>query len=216
MLVQLWMSRPPIAIRPDASIAVAATQMDRRHVRRLLVTQDGTAGARLLGIVSAGDVARAFPPDVNPHSVVAADLRLGRTVRDVMTSHPATVAPTTPIEEAARILRARKVGALPVVHGEHAVGVITESDVFRAFIEILGVETPSVRITFDTSEGEDAFALVVELAAAYAMRVTSLLSLRHDGRSMAVVRLTGAHGARFVDAVARSGHRLVSVLVTPV
>jgi acetoin utilization protein AcuB len=215
MLVSLWMSRPPITIRPDASIGEAAVAMDRRHIRRLLVTVDGTPAGRLIGIVSAGDVGRAFPRDVNPHSVVVADVKLTRTVREVMTARPTTVTPTTPIEEAAALLRTRKVGALPVVHGDHAVGILTESDVFRAFVEMLGVEGPSVRVTFDVAGGEDVFALVVQLARAHQMRVASVLTATHEGRPMAVVRLAGAHAERFVDAVARSGHRLVSVLVTP-
>lgn len=215
MLVSLWMTRPPICIRPEASITEAAVVMDRRRVRRLLVTADGTPAGRLLGIVSAGDVARGFPPDVNPHSVVVEDLKLARTVKKVMTARVTTVAPATPIEEAARLLRGRKVGAVPVVHGEHAVGILTESDVFRAFVEMVAADGPGARITFDTTAGEDVFALVTDLGRAHGMRIEFLLSFLHDGRRMAVVRLAGAHAERFVDAVARSGHRLVSVLVTP-
>jgi acetoin utilization protein AcuB len=209
------MTQPPVAIRPDASIAQAAVVMDRRRIRRLLVTTDGTAAGRLLGIVSAGDVARSFPPDVNPHSVVVEDLQLARTVKDVMTTRLATVTPTTAIEEAAQLLRTRKVGALPVVRGDHAVGIVTESDVFRAFVEMVGVDGPSVRVTFDATAGEDVFGLVGELARTHGMRIACVLTLLHEGRRLAVVRLVGAHAERFVDAVARSGHRLVSVLVTP-
>jgi acetoin utilization protein AcuB len=209
------MTRPPITIRPEASIGDAAVVMDRRRIRRLLVTADGTAAGRLIGIVSAGDVARGFPPDVNPHSVVVEDLKLTRTVKEVMTARLATVGPTTPVEEAAALLRARKVGALPVVRDGRAIGILTESDVFRAFVEMLGVDGPSVRVTFDVAGGEDVFALVAQLAPTYRMRVASVLTVAHEGRPMAVVRLAGAHAERFVDAIARSGHRLVSVLVTP-
>jgi len=215
VLVSLWMSRPPITIRPEASISDAAVVMDRRRIRRLLVTADGTPAGRLIGIVSSGDVARGFPPDVNPHSVVVEELHLTRTVQEVMTARPTTITAATPIEEAARLLRARKVGALPVVHEGRAIGIVTESDVFRAFVEILAVDGPGLRVTFDVGADEDVFALVAGLAGRHDVRVVSVLGVAHEGRPMALVRLTGAHAERFVDAVARAGRRLVSVLVTP-
>jgi acetoin utilization protein AcuB len=111
-------------------------------------------------------------------------------------------------------MNVRKIGGLPVVSHGRLVGVITESDIFRAFLEISGVHEPGVRVMFDSREDEDVVALVVELAEQRGMRVASVLSMRHDRGRLAVVRLLGGDGERFIDDVLRSGHRLVSVIRT--
>lgn len=67
---------------------------------------------------------------------------------------------------------------------------------------------------FDSREGEDVVGLVVALAERRGMRVASVLGMRHDRGRLAVVRLLGGDGERFVDDVMRSGHRLVSVIRT--
>jgi CBS domain-containing protein len=66
MIVDMWMTGEPTTIGPKTTVAEAAVLMARGHVRRLLVVAPSVAEPRLVGIVSAGDVARAFPADVNP------------------------------------------------------------------------------------------------------------------------------------------------------
>jgi acetoin utilization protein AcuB len=211
MLVSLWMTRDPESISPETSISEASHRMARRHVRRLTVTRPGDGGPHLVGIVSARDVARAYPPDVNPFSAVPLDRALDRPVAEIMTRSPLTTSPSAPIEDVARLLRDRKIGALPVVMGTRVVGIITESDVFRAFLEVTGAHERSVRVTFDVAPGEDVFGEVATLAARHHMEVMSLLSMRHEDRRLAVVRLAGARADAFVDDVWRAGHRVLSV-----
>ncbi len=201
------MTPDPITIEPTASIATAARLMARRRVRRLPVV----VGARLVGIVSELDVARAFPSDVNPFSAVVEPKPGDRTVHDAMTTHPVTVEPGTSIDEAAAVLRDRRIGAVPVVAGARLVGILTESDVFRAFTELLGLGPRTVAVTFDVSDGEDVLAIVQSLAARHRVRVASVLSFEHDGRRYAVARLAGDGTRRVVDDVWQSGHRVVAV-----
>lgn len=201
------MTPDPITIEPTASIAAAARLMARRRIRRLPVVD----GARLVGIVSELDVARAFPSDVNPFSAVIEPKPGDRTVHDAMTAHPVTVEPGTPIDEAAAVLRDRRIGAVPVVAGTRLVGILTESDVFRAFTELLGLGPRTVAVTFDVSDGEDVLAIVQSLAARHRVHVASVLSFEHDGRRYAVARLAGDATGRVVDDVWQSGHRVVAV-----
>jgi acetoin utilization protein AcuB len=201
------MTPDPVTVGPSASIATAARLMARRRIRRLPVVD----GERLVGIVSELDVARAFPPDVNPFSAVVEPKPGDRTVGSVMTAHPVTVEPSTPIDEAAAVLRERRIGAVPVAVGPRLAGILTESDVFRAFTELLGVGPGSVSVTFDASDGEDVLAVVQSLAAQHRLRIASVLSFEHGGRRYAVARLRGHAGQRFVDDVWRSGHRVVAV-----
>lgn len=208
MHVELWMTADPLTIAPGESVAVAGQTMSRRKVRRLPVVD----GGRLVGIVSELDVARAFPPDVNPFSATLESSPEDRKVGDIMTPEPLTAAPHTPVDEAAHVMADRRIGALPVVLNGRLVGIITESDVFRAFVELVGVRGRGARVTFDVSANEDVLSTVAPMAATYGLRVASLLTLHHDGKRLAVVRVAGSRSAGFIDAVWKSGHRVVSVV----
>jgi acetoin utilization protein AcuB len=207
MHAALWMTSDPLTIEPTASVAAAAIAMSRRGIRRLPVVD----GGRLVGIVTNLDVARTLPPDVNPFSAVVRARPGDPVVGQVMSRRLITVAPSTPIDEVASLLAEHKIGALPVVAADKLVGILTESDVFRAFLEIVGLRQPSVRVTFDLLESEDALASVTALADRHDLRVLSVLGMDHDGRRLAVVRLTGAGIRGFLDAVWGSGHRVLSV-----
>jgi acetoin utilization protein AcuB len=211
MLVGLWMSRKLITISPTATIAEAAVEMERHRIRRLLVIQGAGAKTALLGIVSLGDVARAFPADTNPLSVEAATRGPGRPVSEIMTGDPCTVEPETPIEDAARVLVERKVGALPVVRGDQLVGIITESDLFRALVEVVGGGVAGVRVTFDLAAEEDAVDVVLDVGRRHDMRVVSAVTLEREGRRLGVIKLAGSAAQGFIDDLWQSGHRVVSI-----
>src|SRR5689334_20455579 len=131
MLVYHWMTAQPLTVQTSTPMREAVDIMTQRRVRRLPVME----GERLVGIVSRTDVLRSSPADVNPLSPVARTLpAFARPVADCMTKNPLVVAPEDPIERAAQILRDKKIGALPVVRRHELVGIITESDLFRAFV----------------------------------------------------------------------------------
>ena len=132
-----WMSTPPVTVAPTTTLADAQRIMERRHVRRLPVVDQG----RLLGIVTWGDLRAAQPSAATTLSVHEWRALLDRaTVEECMTRDPVTIAPEAPALEAAQLMLARKIGGLPVVDDGRLVGVITESDLFRLMIaEATGV-----------------------------------------------------------------------------
>jgi acetoin utilization protein AcuB len=211
MLVGMWMTRDLVTVRPEDDVSDAMALCTRRHVRRVLVVKRTAEGDRLVGIASLHDLMRAYPHDLNPFSPAAIGRRIGTAVAEVMTRGVETVTPDMPLEAAARMLREKKIGALPVVRDGHPVGIVSESDVFRAFLEVIGANEGGVRVTFDVSAGEDAVAVAGELGRAHGLRLASVLTMEHDGRRLGVVRLHGPHADAFVDAVWRSGHRVLSV-----
>src|SRR5512140_1903253 len=121
MLVAMWLTRDPATIRPTTSIGDAAMEMARRRFRHLVVTPK-VGPSRVLGLVSLHDLARAFPPDVNPLSTAGISQGPQRTVGEIMTRDPLTAAPDTPLEVAARLMLERKFGALPIVRDDALVG----------------------------------------------------------------------------------------------
>jgi acetoin utilization protein AcuB len=213
MFVSLWMTRHPVTISPDTTISQAAKEMLVHGFRRLLVTEPDPGGPKLVGMVTARDVSLASPPDANPFSEHPAAEEIARPVSEIMSRTLLTTAPSTPIEDAARIMRERKVGALPVVYASRLEGIITESDICRALIEIVGAREGGVRVTFDIGEDEDIVALVAEITKKHGARVASLLTMeQHEGRRLAVARVIGAESAAVADAISEAGHRVVSVI----
>ena len=118
-LVAKWMTPHPIAAEPADKLAAVRATMLSGHFRTMPVLSTG----KLAGIITDRDLRRH-------------EGYLDHTeVRLAMTSEVATVSPSTPIHEAAKRLLERKIGALPVVEGERLVGIISTSDVLRAFLE---------------------------------------------------------------------------------
>lgn len=144
MFVGERMSRPVIPIAPDMPIADALNLMKREHIRRAPVIKDG----KMIGIVSDKDLLNASPSQVTSLSVWEMNYLLSKiTVKEVMTKKVLSVADDTPIEEAARIMADNKIGGLPVMHGDSVVGIITETDLFKIFLELMGAREPGVRVT---------------------------------------------------------------------
>ncbi len=216
MIVSMWMTRDVVTARPAMPVAAALALMASRHIRRMPITEEDGPRARLVGIVTLADVRRAYPPDVNPFSVVAPDVaRLSTTLGDIMSCGVVTTTPDAPVEQAARQMRDRKIAALPVVRDGELAGLITESDIFRAFIAILDSPVPGARITFDATRDDDLFGLVTECARAHGVRVLSLMSAQQHDRPVCVVRLAGASIDKMLDDLWRSQHPMLNVLRLP-
>ncbi len=144
MLVGERMSHPVITIPPDMPIIDALNLMKREHIRRTPVVKDG----KLVGIVSDKDLLNASPSPATTLSIWEINYHLSKiTVEEIMTKEVITVTEDTPIEQAARIMADNKIGGLPVMRGDKVVGIITETDLFKLFLELLGAREEGVRVT---------------------------------------------------------------------
>jgi acetoin utilization protein AcuB len=122
----------------------ALNLMREEHVRRFPVVDKH---GRLVGIVSEKDLLNASPSDATSLSVYEVNYLLYKiTVDKIMTRNVITITEDTPLEEAARIMADNKIGGLPVVRGDMVIGIITETDLFKIFLELLGAREPGVRL----------------------------------------------------------------------
>jgi len=144
MLVGERMSKPVITISPDMPIAEALNMMKVEKVRRFPVVKEG----KLLGVVSDKDLLNASPSPVSTLSIWEMNYLLNKiTVSEVMVKNVLTVTEDTPIEQAARIMADNKIGGLPVMRDGGVVGIITETDLFKMFLELLGAREMGIRVT---------------------------------------------------------------------
>jgi acetoin utilization protein AcuB len=133
MLVRDKMTRNVIVIAPDQSLRMAKERLRKHGIRRLPVVRDG----KLVGILTDRDVRQAWASPATALSTHELLYLLDRvTVEEVMTPHPLTVTPQTPLLQAARMLHDHKIGGLPVVDEGTVIGIITETDLLGAFIEM--------------------------------------------------------------------------------
>jgi acetoin utilization protein AcuB len=163
MLVGERMSHPVITISPEMPIVDALNLMKREHIRRAPVVKDG----KMVGIVSDKDLLNASPSPATSLSVWELNYLLSKiTVKEIMTKNVLTVDEKTPIEEAARIMADNKIGGLPVCRGDDVVGIITETDLFKIFLELMGAREPGVRVTVLIPEQRGQLAKLTEAIAA--------------------------------------------------
>jgi len=145
MLVEERMNKPVITVSPGMPIQEALAQMHREKVRRFPVVDEH---GKLVGIVSEKDLLNAAPSEATSLSVFEINYLLSKiTVERVMTKDVMTIEDDCPIEEAARIMADKKIGSLPVIRGGKLVGIITETDLFKVFLELFGARKAGVRLT---------------------------------------------------------------------
>ncbi len=174
MLVKDWMSKNPITITDETSMMKAIHLMKQNRFRRLPVLQEG----RLVGIVSDRDLKEASPSkattlDVHELYYLLSELQ----VKDIMTRDPITAAPDDTVEHAAQIMLENTISGLPVVDDQgEVVGILTQSDVFRAFMHITGILQGGVQFALRLEDKPGLIKEVVDLLRSKGARFVSLLT----------------------------------------
>ncbi len=173
MFVRRWMSSPPLTIQKAEPAAAALEFMTKRKVRRLPVLD----GEKLAGIVTLSDL--------------QAMKRAGAALGDVMTKDPLTVAPDDTLEQAAKLMLEEQVSGLPVLEDGKVTGIITESDVFRALCELLGVAEKGARVVFSVPESADLLESVRKKLSGLALRSLATAHDAEKGQWEVVMRVRG-------------------------
>jgi len=130
MKVRELMSGAPITVSPDTTVFEARRLMLKERIRHLLVTEH----RRLVGIITDRDIRLNLPSQATSLSVWEVNYLLARlTVGQAMTKSVIITGPDRDARAAAQLMLEHKVGALPVLDGEHLIGILTETDILRAF-----------------------------------------------------------------------------------
>lgn len=210
MLVKDRMSNEPVTVSPETTVPDALSLMEKQHIRRLPVVDKD----RLVGIVTLLDLVRASPSPATSLSIWELNYLLAKLpVRDVMAKKVLTISSETPIDEAAKLMREHRLGGLPVVREGKLVGIITETDIFTAFIEMLGVNRGGLRLTLELPDRRGSLAEVAEIFRSLEVNVVSVALLPSEpGKNvgLSVWRLQGSSNAGLLlDVLREKGYRVV-------
>lgn len=171
------MSFPVITVNVDTPITKAHELMAREKIQQVPVLKNG----KLVGILSEEDVLEAYPSSATTLAVWEITSLIEKiSVKDVMSKKVLTVTEDTPIEEAARILADNKISSLPVLKGDELVGIITETDLFRIMLEMLGARHPGVRFSVLTPNIPGVIAKLTSAIFANGGNITALSTFEGD------------------------------------
>ena len=174
MFVSNRMSANPITINADATVTEAAEVMKAHKFRRLPILENG----KLVGIITDRDLREVAPSPATTLSVYELNYLLAKMkVRDIMKKNDITVLPTATIEQAALILYKEKIGGLVVVNTEgDVVGLITETDIFKTFVDAMGITCgKTTRITIDINDQVGILSEVTAVFKELNANITSLV-----------------------------------------
>lgn len=157
MLVRDRMTTEPLTVTSDTPYDQALHLMREHKVRRFPVID---AQRCVVGIISEKDLLNAAPSPATSLTHFELQTLLAKlSVSEIMTRPVITVDRGTPLEEAARIMADNKIGGLPVLDEQQTlVGIITETDIFRAMIDMLGARRAGLRLTFRVDDHRGALA----------------------------------------------------------
>ena len=163
MLVKSRMSKYPLTIAPDESLSDAHSYMREQNVRHLPVVKSDN---KLLGLIAEDDLLKAEPSSATSLSVWEIHhLLMEVKVKSVMVKDVITTTEDTPIEEAAHLMLDHKIGSLPVLRDDMLVGIITESDIFRTFMELFAAREKGLRITLECPNRAGELAKITKAVA---------------------------------------------------
>jgi acetoin utilization protein AcuB len=172
------MTSDPVTITPDTTFPNAFRTLREAGVRHLpVVSQQGA----LIGVVARTDLLSASPSSATPANVFEMSYLLANLhIREVMSSPAITVTETAPLEEAARVMVQRKIGCLPVTRDGALMGIITETDIFETFVEVLGGGAASLRVTVLVPDVRGALARVAGVIARLGGNICSVARFASD------------------------------------
>ncbi len=191
MFVRTYMTQDPVFVSPEDTFPQAMNVMRKRKIRHLPVLESG----KLVGVVVEKDLLTNQPSPATTLSLYEIySLLETLRIRKIMSAPVITVEGDCPLEEAARIMAENKISCLPVMQGEDLVGIVTETDVFKVLVEILGGKEQGLRLTLRIAERVGELARITAGIASAGGNILALTTSRvlEDGRREVTIKETGA------------------------
>lgn len=189
MVVKDFMTRKVVYVSPDTTVAHTADMMREQGLRRLPVIEND----RLVGVVTERTMAEASPSKVTSLSIYEMNYLLNKTkIRDIMARDVVTVSPYASLEDAVYAMMKNQVGILPVVEAGQVFGVITEKDVFKAFLEVSGYGEEGIRVIITADDTVGTLAKIVDTISADNLNIKrTVVATRRSGKVAIEIQIDG-------------------------
>ncbi len=211
MYVKDQMSTNPYCISPKTSISKALEIMSTNDFHRLPVVN---GNHELVGLITAGMISDKTPSKATSLSIYELNYLLSKTnVNEIMETDVKTIHPDALLEEAAVKMRTYDVGCLPVVEGKKVVGIITQNDIFTAFVDLLGYNREGTRYVINIKE--DHIGILSDIARCFtdlSINITNLAVYNNIRGIEVVVIATGENSNKAKEHLLEKGYNVTDVL----
>jgi len=210
MYVKNKMTANPYTITANAPINEVIELMREKNLKRVPVVES----EKVVGMLTHGDLQKVSPTKATTLSIYELNYLLSKMkVRDAMTKEVITVSPDALLEEAAVLMRENKISTLAVVKDEKLVGIITESDIFDAFIDLLGFRDIGSRITISADDIPGALADITEVFKSFDANITHIAVYRGSGgKSDVVIRTNTINTDAIESKLKEHGYKIVRTI----
>jgi acetoin utilization protein AcuB len=206
MYIRNRMTANPYTVSPDATVAETLELMRDKGIRRVPVVKND----KLVGIITERKLLEVSPSPATTLSIFEINYLLSKTKIDsIMTKKVVTVTTDSLLEEAAVKMREFDIGGLPVLEDGKLVGIITETDVFDSFIEIMGFKDQGSRIAVEIDDDKPGvLEKIASVIAGFDINISHLAFFRNE----IIIRVNALNVEGLVKALEEKGFKVISVL----
>lgn len=211
MFVENRMTTNPITIASTTTIADASEIMRTNKFRRLPVVDNG----KLVGIITDRDLRAVSASPATALSIFELNYLLAKMeIKDIMQKKVITISKNATVEEAAILMYNHRIGGLVVVDDHGVVtGVITETDIFKTFIDIMGLVDGKTRITMDVTDKVGLLHEITEVFSEMKINITSMVSYAlPQGRSEMIIRADVMDTKELSERLAAKGYPISHIV----
>ncbi|MEI7883868.1 MAG: CBS domain-containing protein [Clostridia bacterium] len=206
------MTKNPISVEKNATISAAFDLMRNNNIKRLTVTDSG----KLIGLVTLSDLERVSPSQATSLSMYELNYLLDKiTVGEAIPKKQQliTITPTAFLEEAALLMNEQKISTLPVVEQGALVGIITEKDIFDAFLDLFGTKSKGTRITIAIDEDHPGImAAICNLLAELQVNIRRIaVSTDSQGETYVIILIDKENDQEAANLLQAQGYKIHSV-----
>lgn len=212
MSVSDFMTTDLVTVTPDTPIFDAVDLMKKHDIHRLPVLENN----QLVGLITEGIIQEAMPSKATSLSVYEVNYLLNKTtVRDVMIKDIETILPEALLEDGIAIMRSKNIGVLPVVEGPNLLGIITNNDIFDAFLKITGYNNGGTRVTIQITEDQKGIlADIAQLLANNDFSIATIVVNRVSDGTIIEIQVESQAVATIQQALESAGYNVVNAVLT--
>jgi acetoin utilization protein AcuB len=201
-----------VTVTPDTPIFDAVDLMKKHDIHRLPVLENN----QLVGLITEGIIQEAMPSKATSLSVYEVNYLLNKTtVRDVMIKDIETISPEALLEDGIAIMRSKNIGVLPVVEGPNLLGIITNNDIFDAFLKITGYNNGGTRVTIQITEDQKGIlADIAQLLANNDFSIATIVVNRVSDGTIIEIQVESQAVATIQQALESAGYNVVNAVLT--
>lgn len=212
MTVRDFMTEKLITVTPQTPIFDAIDLMKKHDIHRLPVMED----YKLVGLITQGVIQESMPSKATSLSVFELNYLINKTkVGDVMLTDVTTIGADALLEDAIKVMRTKSIGVLPVMEKNQLVGIITNNDIFDAFLNISGYENGGVRVTLKiTKEHHGILAVIAKELADAQMNIETIVVNRLSKGIFVEIQLATKDVEKVKAVLTSDDYELVDVVLT--